>query len=152
MAEADNWIDIGSTVELSAAPLKRVSAMSREFAISFKDGTFGAVSNVCNHVGGPLGEGRLSGEYIVCPWHNWKFHRCSGIGEPGFEQDRIPAFPVKVENGRVLVNVDAGSPTREEPASTASAGAQGRTCARAIAPRRDFNVRDGRGKPAFLRF
>ena len=60
--------------------------------MSFKDGTFGVVSNVCNHVGGPLGEGRLDGDYIVCPWHNWKFHRCSGVGEPGFEADRVPVL------------------------------------------------------------
>ena len=115
MAEDDNWVDIGATEELSAAPLKRVTAMNRQLALSFKDGKFGAVSNTCNHVGGPLGDGRLDGEFIVCPWHNWKFHRCSGVGEPGFEQDRVPAFPVKVENGHVLVNVAAGSKRAKTP-------------------------------------
>ena len=115
MAEDDNWVDIGASEELSAAPLKRVSAMNRQLAVSFKDGKFGAVSNTCNHVGGPLGEGRLEGEFIVCPWHNWKFHRCSGVGEPGFEEDRVPAFPVKVENGRVLVNLAAGSKRAKMP-------------------------------------
>ena len=45
------------------------------------------MSNACNHVGGPLGDGRLDGDYITCPWHNWKFHRCTGKGEPGFEED-----------------------------------------------------------------
>jgi nitrite reductase/ring-hydroxylating ferredoxin subunit len=64
--------------ELSAAPLKRITAMNREFAVSYKDGQFGIVSNTCNHAGGPLGKGRLDGEYIVCPWHNWKFHRVMG--------------------------------------------------------------------------
>ena len=95
----DNWVDVGATGELSRSPLKPVTVMQRDLAISFKDGTFGAVSNVCNHVGGPLGEGCLDGDYIVCPWHNWKFHRCSGLGEPGFEADRVPSYPVKVENG-----------------------------------------------------
>ena len=45
---------------------------------------------------------------FICPWLNWKFHRCSGVGEPGFEQDRVPAYPVKVQNGRVLVSLAAG--------------------------------------------
>ena len=71
----ENWIDVGSVDELSATPLKRVTVMNREFAVSYKDGTFGVLSNTCNHAGGPLGKGRLDGEYIVCPWHNWKFHR-----------------------------------------------------------------------------
>ena len=109
MAGDENWVDIGSTEELSGLPLRRIKAVNHELAISLKDGQFGAVSNTCNHVGGPLGEGRLDGEYIVCPWHNWKFHRCSGVGEPGFEQDRVPAYTVKVKNGRVLVNLAAGS-------------------------------------------
>ena len=74
-------------------------------ALSFKDGQWGAVSNLCNHVGGPLGEGTLDGDYLVCPWHYWKFHRASGKGEPGYEADCVPAYPVKTEGGRVLVDV-----------------------------------------------
>jgi nitrite reductase/ring-hydroxylating ferredoxin subunit/multimeric flavodoxin WrbA len=115
MAGDENWVDIGSTEQLSGPRLRRIKAVNHELAISLKDGQFGAVSNTCNHVGGPLGEGRLDGEYIVCPWHNWKFHRCSGVGEPGFERDRVPAYPVKVENGRVLVNLAAGSKRAKSP-------------------------------------
>jgi nitrite reductase/ring-hydroxylating ferredoxin subunit/multimeric flavodoxin WrbA len=115
MAEAESWVDIGGVDEFSATPLKRVTAMERALAVSLKDGTFGVVSNVCNHVGGPLGDGRLDGDYIVCPWHNWKFHRVSGVGEPGFEADRVPSYPVKVEGGRVLVNIAAGSKRQKSP-------------------------------------
>src|SRR5436190_10502602 len=115
MAENANWIDIGSVEELSTTPLRRLSAMRRDFAISYDNGTFGAVSNTCNHVGGPLGDGRLDGDYIVCPWHNWKFHRRSGVGEPGFEQDCVPAYPVKVENGRVLVDLAGASKRTKSP-------------------------------------
>ena len=115
MAGDENWVDIGGADEFSKTPLKRVTAKNRELAVSFKDEKFGVVSNACNHVGGPLGDGRLDGDYIVCPWHNWKFHRCSGLGEPGFEEDRIPAYPVKIEDGRVLVNLDAGSKRQKTP-------------------------------------
>ena len=105
MSEQPDWVDIGSLEELSAAPLSRVKAQGQEFAVSFVNGAFGVVSNVCNHAGGPLGEGRLEGDYIVCPWHYWKFHRGTGVGEPGFEKDCVPAFPVKVEGGRVRVDI-----------------------------------------------
>jgi multimeric flavodoxin WrbA/nitrite reductase/ring-hydroxylating ferredoxin subunit len=115
MAGDENWIDIGSTDEFAKTPLKFVKTQNREFAVSCKDGTFGVVSNTCNHVGGPLGEGHLDGDYIVCPWHNWKFHRCNGLGEPGFEEDRVPAFPVKVENGRLMVNLSAASKRQKAP-------------------------------------
>ncbi len=115
MANDENWIDIGHADDFSKIPLKRAQVMNVELAISFKDGKFGAVSNACNHIGGPLGDGRLDGDYIVCPWHNWKFHRCSGAGEPGFEDDCIPGYPIKVEDGRVFVNLDAGSKRNKKP-------------------------------------
>jgi nitrite reductase/ring-hydroxylating ferredoxin subunit len=90
MAGDVNWVDIGSADELSGPPLRRIKAANRELAISLKDWKFGAVSNTCNHAGGPLGEGRLDGDYIVCPWHNWKFHRRSGVGEPVSSKTAFP--------------------------------------------------------------
>lgn len=115
MAGNENWVDICSLEEASEAPLRRVKAAGMDFAVSFKDAKIGVVSNICNHVGGPLGDGRLDGDYIVCPWHNWKFHRCTGMGEPGFEEDCVPAYPVKLENGRVLVDLDAATKRRKTP-------------------------------------
>jgi nitrite reductase/ring-hydroxylating ferredoxin subunit/multimeric flavodoxin WrbA len=100
----ENWIDIGSVADLASSPVSKLKAGKHEVAVSYSDGKFGVVSNVCNHVGGPLGDGRLDGDYVVCPWHNWKYHRCSGQGEPGSERDYIPSYPVKVENGRVLID------------------------------------------------
>jgi nitrite reductase/ring-hydroxylating ferredoxin subunit/multimeric flavodoxin WrbA len=111
----ENWLDICSLDEASQARLFRVKLAHSELAVSYHDGVVGVVSNSCNHVGGPLGGGRLQGDYIVCPWHNWKFHRCSGIGEPGFEQDCVPAYPVKIENGRVLVDVNGATKRRKSP-------------------------------------
>jgi multimeric flavodoxin WrbA/nitrite reductase/ring-hydroxylating ferredoxin subunit len=96
---------VGSADELKAQPLQQIKAAKTLIALSCIDGEFAAVSGVCNHVGGPLGEGTLDGDYIVCPWHYWKFHRVTGEGEPGFEDDCVPRHEVKVENGRVLVNV-----------------------------------------------
>ena len=99
MAE-ERWFDVGSVEDLGRRPITAVRAGTTRIALSHRDGVFGAVSDVCNHAGGPLGEGALEGDYLVCPWHQWKFHRVTGLGEPGFEADRVPAWPVKVEGGR----------------------------------------------------
>ncbi|HTN96806.1 MAG TPA: Rieske 2Fe-2S domain-containing protein, partial [Nordella sp.] len=111
VAARDEWIDIGAASELGQRTLQPIEAGTVKIALSCVNGAFGAVHNACNHVGGPLGEGALDGDYIVCPWHQWKFHRVSGLGEPGFEEDRVPAFPVKVENGRVLLQL---KPTKRQ--------------------------------------
>src|SRR5262245_66274793 len=106
MVSGEDWVDVGSTDELARTPLKSCKAQATAIAISFKDGRFGAVSNVCNHVGGPLGEGRLDGDYITCPWHGWKFHRRTGVGETGFEEDRVPGVQVEVSGDSVLVRLE----------------------------------------------
>jgi multimeric flavodoxin WrbA/nitrite reductase/ring-hydroxylating ferredoxin subunit len=103
MTESGEWIDVGAAEDFKLAPLFEVKLGERLVAVSFKDGRFGVISNVCNHVGGPLGKGRLDGEFVVCPWHQYKFHRCTGEGEPGYEADKVPGYGVREENGRLLV-------------------------------------------------
>lgn len=109
------WVDVGSADDLARAGLSVVRAGGRHFALSFREGVFGAVSNACNHAGGPLGKGTLDGDLITCPWHGWKYHRCNGIGEAGSESDRVPSYPVRVDDGRVLLDIAAGTPRHKEP-------------------------------------
>lgn len=115
VAEKQDWVDVGSVDELSQKPLQTVYARRTRIAISFKDGVFGAISGVCNHVGGPLGDGRLDGEFVECPWHFWKFDRHTGVGEPGFEQDKVPSFTTRIENGRLLVDVASATKRTKQP-------------------------------------
>jgi nitrite reductase/ring-hydroxylating ferredoxin subunit/multimeric flavodoxin WrbA len=111
----EEWIDVGDAGGLAQRGLQQVNAKRTRIALCYRDGQFSAISGVCNHVGGPLGEGTLDGDYVTCPWHFWKFHCVTGEGEPGFEEDRVPAYPVKVENGRVLVDLGAATPRTRKP-------------------------------------
>ena len=114
MKEA-RWQDVGAAATFAAAPVSEVKLDKLVLAITHKDGEFGAVSGVCNHAGGPLGQGRLDGDYIVCPWHYWKFHRTEGTGEPGYEADRVPRHEVRVADGRLLVNLEPATTRHKQP-------------------------------------
>ncbi len=100
----EEWMDVGSVEELSQRPLQQITVGNTRMALSYKDGVFGAIHGACNHAGGPLGQGSLEGDYVVCPWHQWRFHRIQGQGERGFEEDVVPAYHVRVHNGRVEVS------------------------------------------------
>ncbi len=115
MTQSEKWIDVGAADKLKERELQAVRAGRATVALSCVAGEFGAISHACNHVGGPLGHGRLDGEYVTCPWHQWKFHRVTGVGEPGYEEDRVPSYPVKIEDGRVLVNVAAATKRHKVP-------------------------------------
>jgi multimeric flavodoxin WrbA/nitrite reductase/ring-hydroxylating ferredoxin subunit len=111
----DEWHDVGAASELAARELQQVRAGRTPIALSCKAGEFSAVSGVCNHAGGPLGEGKLAGDYIECPWHAWKFHRVTGTGEPGFEADKIPTHALRIVDGRVEINARPATPRKKHP-------------------------------------
>jgi len=113
--DPEAWADVGSAEELARRPLQQILAGRTRIALAFKDGQFSAISGVCNHVGGPLGEGTLDGDYVVCPWHYWKFHCRTGEGEPGYEEDRVPVHEVRVEDGRVFVRRAAATKRGRKP-------------------------------------
>lgn len=102
-----NWHDLGEIEALKSQPLRQIMIGRARIALSYINGKFGAVSGVCNHVGGPLGEGQHDGEYIVCPWHHYKYHCITGEGEPGYEADRVPRYELKEEAGHLFVNLNA---------------------------------------------
>ena len=108
MADA-KWHDLGPVVTLRERPLQQIEIGRVRIALSYADGRFGAISGVCNHAGGPLGDGALDGEYVRCPWHHYKFHRATGLGEPGYEEDRVPRHELKEENGHLFVNLTAAT-------------------------------------------
>jgi nitrite reductase (NADH) small subunit len=55
-------------------------------------------------MGGPLGNGALSGSVVTCPWHGWQFDVTTGrnLLNPRIEQTR---FPLKIEGNDVWVEL-----------------------------------------------
>jgi nitrite reductase/ring-hydroxylating ferredoxin subunit len=64
-----------------------------------------ACGDVCTHRGGPLGEGKLNGARLACPWHGWMFDvRTGQCVFPG-RGAAVPSYPVRLEAGEVLVEL-----------------------------------------------
>lgn len=103
------WYELGPIEQFTAAPLTAAHVGTARVVVSFQNGEFGVLSGLCNHAGGPLAQGKLDGEYVVCPWHNWKYHCRSGKGEPGYEADAVPSYSVKVEGGRLFASAQPAS-------------------------------------------
>ena len=61
------------------------------------DGKFYATSEQCTHVGGPLDEGKLSGQVIVCPWHGSCFDVTTGEVKCGPAVRAVATYPVVVD-------------------------------------------------------
>jgi nitrite reductase (NADH) small subunit len=67
------WTRLVDTNELADGSGKAVSVRGFKVAVFKINGKFYAMKNECLHRGGPLGEGQLKGQTIVCPWHGWRY-------------------------------------------------------------------------------
>jgi nitrite reductase (NADH) small subunit len=79
-----------------------VHVNDRPIALFNVGGTFYAIHNVCPHEGGPLGEGRLKGCVVSCPWHDLSFDVRNGQGTDGGGYC-VGSYEVRVEEGQVFV-------------------------------------------------
>jgi nitrite reductase/ring-hydroxylating ferredoxin subunit len=75
----------------------------------FEDKIF-AIDNRCPHEGYPLSQGSVNEKSCVltCNWHNWKFDLKTGECFVG--GDNVRAYPTKIENGTIIVDLSPPSP------------------------------------------
>ncbi len=112
------WVDVCSVDEIPENRAKVVCVPGGERVAVFRYADrISAVTNVCAHQRGPLGEGKIVDGCITCPWHGWEYRPEDGCSPPPF-QEKIATYRVKVMNRRVFIDPNpppAG--THVEPAS-----------------------------------
>ena len=97
------WVAVAKFSELEEGKGKAVIANSKEVALFKREGKIYALDNVCPHRGGPLGEGELDGDEIVCPWHAWGFDVKTGKCHTASDIQQ-PMFKVKIQGNDILVD------------------------------------------------
>ena len=110
------FVDACSVDEIPEKRARVVHLSGERVAIFKYDGKISAVSNVCQHQNGPLGEGKIVFGCVTCPWHGYQYEPATGASPPPFVE-KIPTFHVRVRKGRVLINPQPLAPgTHVEPA------------------------------------
>lgn len=93
---------VATLAELPPGTMKPVNVHDKWMVLCNVGGTVYACNHICPHSGGPLGEGKLEGSVITCPWHGWSFDAATGRGVAS-EGHGIATYEVKVEEGAILV-------------------------------------------------
>jgi nitrite reductase (NADH) small subunit len=70
-----------------------------------RDGSLHATQAACPHAGGPLADGQTDVNVLVCPLHQYAYRWSDGASTRGALAIRV--FPVREENGNVVVEVPA---------------------------------------------
>ena len=64
-----------------------------------------ACATTCPHRGGPLGEGKLTGARLTCPWHGWIFDVRTGACLLPARGTAVATYLVRVDGDEIWVDV-----------------------------------------------
>ncbi len=92
--------------DVPAGEVRAVACGERSVALANVDGTLTAIDNLCTHDGGPLGDGRLDGDRVICPRHGAAFDSRSGRALTLPAVRGVRAYVVTVEGDDVYVDCD----------------------------------------------
>lgn len=102
---AGNWIDVAARDDVPDDDVMSASAGGVEIALYRVEGDVFATAQYCSHGHARLCDGFLDGYDIECPLHQGKFDIRDGRATCAPATDPVRTYPVKIEDGRVYVDV-----------------------------------------------
>ena len=99
-----DWLRVGLVEDIPEKRARVVEPAGAERIAVFRyDGKVAAVSNVCRHQAGPLGEGRVIDGCITCPWHGYQYRPEDGCSPPPFTES-IATYRTRIVKGVIYVH------------------------------------------------
>jgi nitrite reductase/ring-hydroxylating ferredoxin subunit/DMSO/TMAO reductase YedYZ heme-binding membrane subunit len=115
MTRSGGWIAVGPPDAVPDTCARIVVAPDGERIAVFRDGNqIGALTNLCAHQNGPLGEGRIIDGCVTCPWHGYQYRLEDGCAPPPFTE-KLVTYRVRLRDG--IIEVD---PTPLPPGTKAA--------------------------------
>ena len=101
-----HWVQLCPASDAPAeSEVMELEAEGVAICLARRDGQLSALGNWCPHRNGPLGQGWLEGNAVICPWHSWAFNLKTGIADPP-ERAKVAVFAVRLEGEQVLVEIE----------------------------------------------
>jgi nitrite reductase/ring-hydroxylating ferredoxin subunit len=108
-ARRDGFVPVCRVADLFENRGKPVRVGDERVALFLTGARVHAISNVCRHQGGPLGEGRIIDGCVTCPWHGWQYRPRDGVSPPPFDE-KVETYRVRVMGAEVFVHPEAAPP------------------------------------------
>jgi nitrite reductase (NADH) small subunit len=84
--------------------VREFACADRAICVANVKGQITAMDNICLHRGGPLGQGLIEGNKVVCPWHGWQFDAQTGqsVQNP---KSRLEVYSLEIRDGEVMIRL-----------------------------------------------
>lgn len=104
------YVKVLDVSELPNDQMVMVNVDGKEVLLSNTGGSYYAIANKCNHLGGSLSKGDLSGETVTCPKHGAQFNVKTGqaLGKAKIAMIRMQvkdqeSYQVRVDGTSIMV-------------------------------------------------
>jgi nitrite reductase/ring-hydroxylating ferredoxin subunit/uncharacterized membrane protein len=101
--DVDTFTSAMASADLPPDQPRKAEANGVAVMVARQHGRLCALAEHCSHLGGPLSEGTLKTDSIVCPWHGSEFGLTDGHVVNGPATHPQPTFDVRERDGRVEV-------------------------------------------------
>lgn len=99
------WYKVCDVDEIPVMGARSVRFSGLEIGVfRLSDGRALAVDNRCSHKGGPLSEGIVSGETVICPMHGLKISLIDGSALPP-DEGSVKTYEIKTEGEKVWIRL-----------------------------------------------
>lgn len=97
-------VELGSIDDIPPGEGRTYAVAGEQVAVfRLRDGSLRAIDAVCPHRGGPLADGLIDEQVVVCPLHGHTFDTCTG-GEVGGGLS-VRSYPVTAVDGAIRLHV-----------------------------------------------
>ena len=72
------FVRAAKIADVPSGTIHQFQVAGKAVALANVSGKFYAISDVCVHRGGPLGQGELHDTVVTCPWHGWQYDVTTG--------------------------------------------------------------------------
>jgi 3-phenylpropionate/trans-cinnamate dioxygenase ferredoxin subunit len=101
------WIEACAVGDIDAEDVMRFDHQGRSFAIyRSPDDRYYATDGLCTHEKVHLADGLVMDHIIECPKHNGRFDYRTGAAKGAPVCVNLPTYPVRVEDGKVMIGLD----------------------------------------------
>jgi nitrite reductase (NADH) small subunit len=109
------WVDATTRDQVPLREGRAIRIGALDLALfNLGEDRFLAVDGTCPHQGGPLCDGIIAGDTVVCPLHAWKVNLVTGAVErPVAVTACIDTYPTRVSGETVLIEIPAAAITAE---------------------------------------
>jgi 3-phenylpropionate/trans-cinnamate dioxygenase ferredoxin component len=105
MTGVARYVRVGKASDVPAGRAEVFDVEDRKIAVFRLEDGFFAIEDICTHDGGPLAEGEIEEDQVICPRHGARFNIKTGAALTLPAVTPVESYPVRVEGNELFIGL-----------------------------------------------